>query len=300
MTSTKIALAIHGGAGLITKDLTPEQEAEYREALTLALEAGYAELEAGAPALEVVQQTIVMLEDCPLFNAGVGSVFNHLGVVECDAAVMTDEGRAGAVTCVRTVKNPIRLARMVMEKTPHLLLAGEGAEAFALEQGFPTEDPHYFHTELRYQQLLTARRAERVTLDYESLGTVGAVALDRNGELASGSSTGGMTNKHAGRVGDTPILGAGLWADTRCAISCTGRGEKFLGHLIAHRIAQRMELAGESLEEAVGESVEQVLEPGDGGLIALDAQGRTVMAFNSAGMFRGAADSEGRFEVAIW
>lgn len=297
----KYSLAIHGGAGLISKDLTPTQEQEYRAALESALKLGREMLSQGAEALEVVEETIVHLEDCPLFNAGAGSVFNHDGVVECDAALMSGRGESGAVTCVRTVKNPIRLARSVLRNSPHRLLAGAGAEAFALAQGFPKEDPHYFHTELRYGQLIKARRAKRITLDYESVGTVGAVALDSSGRLASGSSTGGMTNKHAGRVGDSPVLGAGLWADHRtCAVSCTGRGERFLRYLVAHRIANRMEFLGESLEQAVQESLECLLQPRDGGLIAVDSEGRVVLSFNSTGMFRGAADSEGRFEVAIW
>ncbi|MBI3924466.1 MAG: isoaspartyl peptidase/L-asparaginase [Armatimonadetes bacterium] len=293
------ALAIHGGAGLTDRNL--EGAEDYLEALEGVLRAGVGWLEDGVSSLDVVERTIEMLEECPLFNAGRGAVFNRLGAHELDAAIM--DGRTlscGAVTCVRTVRNPIRLARLVMERTPHLLLAGDGAEEFAREMGLERMDPHFFFTERRYRQLKQARNLQRVALDHE-FGTVGAVALDRERNLAAGSSTGGMINKMPGRVGDTPIVGAGLFADNRtCAVSCTGRGERFLGQVVAHRISDRVEFGGMDLEQAVEESLRQRLSPGDGGVIAVDPSGRLVLEKTAVGMFRGAADSGGRFEVAIW
>lgn len=292
------ALAIHGGAGLIQRNLSDEDEEAYLQALRHTLEVGVQLLQRGVQALDVVQATIEMMEDESIFNAGRGSVLNSGGFAECDAALMDGSTRAyGAVAASRRLKNPVAGARYVMDKTLHVLLCGEGADSLPL----PTEERTYFVTPLRQAQLEAAQVAKRVILDHEATGTVGAVALDVHGHLAAGSSTGGMTNKMVGRIGDTPIVGAGLYADDRtCAVSCTGRGEKFLGSLLAHRISNQMEFGGLSLRQAVDESFANLLEEGDGGLLAVDREGNLLMPFNTAGMFRGAADSNGRFELGIW
>ncbi len=296
------ALAIHGGAGLSERNLSGPQEQAYLEVLEATLRDGLVRLRKGQSSLDTVEQVTSALEDCPLFNAGRGSVFNSAGQVECDAALMVGRNLAfGGVTCVRRARNPIALARLVLEKTPHLILACQGAEQLARDHGLPLVEPEYFHTAQRYQQLLKARQRSEVWLDHEEKGTVGAVALDRQGNLAAASSTGGMTNKLPGRVGDTPIIGAGLYADNRtCAVSCTGRGEKFLNHLVAHRISNRIELGGSTLQQAAREALEDLLEAGDGGLIAITPGGELIAPFTSAGMFRGLADSHGLFQVAIW
>lgn len=286
-------LAIHGGAGTIRREeLTPEKEAAYRAGLDAALRAGGAVLEAGGSAEEAVLAAAMSLEDCPLFNAGRGSTFTAAGTIEMDAALMTSGGEAGAVTGVTRIRNPILAARAVMRETPHVLLAGAAADDFAAAQGLVMEDPAYFRTEHRHAQLLAAQAAQVVALDHDvatKMGTIGAVARDRHGALAAATSTGGMTNKRAGRVGDTPILGAGTWADAHVAISCTGTGEAFMRSAAAHEISALMRLAGKSLAEAAAEvALRRVPEAGGrGGLIAVDAAGHAALPFGTEGMYRG-------------
>lgn len=310
----KLALAIHGGAGTILRSaMTPELESEYRGGLESALQAGWAVLESGGSSLEAVEAAVVSLEDFPLFNAGRGSVFTHEGKNEMDAAIMDGASlRAGAVAFVRNVKNPVKLARLVMERTEHILLAGVGADQFAHEMGVEMADDAYFFTEHRYEQLLRAREEGVVQLDHTAeeaeiideseiahepkqgifankpIGTVGAVACDSQGRLAASTSTGGMTNKKFGRVGDTPIIGAGNYADDRVAVSCTGHGEYFMLGVTAFDVAARMKYKGLSLEDASSETISRLTSiGGEGGLIAVDAEGNLVLPFNSEGMYRG-------------
>jgi beta-aspartyl-peptidase (threonine type) len=293
------ALAIHGGAGVIPRSMEPEQAAAYRLALTRALRKGSGMLDEGGRALDAVEQVIRLMEDDPLFNAGRGAVFNHEGGHELDASIM--DGRTlecGAVTGVTTVKNPISLARRVMERTDHVLLSGAGAERFADEMGVDRVDPEYFSTERRRRQL-EKKLAEKAAAGEH--GTVGVVALDRHGDLAAGTSTGGLTDKLYGRVGDTPIIGAGTFADNAsCAVSATGRGEEFIRHGVALTVCRIVQREGKSLEVAAREVIHEILDRGDGGIVAIDANGRMALEFNSEGMYRGSADSSGRFEVAIW
>jgi beta-aspartyl-peptidase (threonine type) len=251
---------------------------------------------------------VKILEDSPLFNAGKGAVFNHAGVNELDASIMDGATeRAGAVAGLRHVRNPIELARLVMEKSPHVMLVGEGAEEFALEQGVDLVPGSYFYTERRWKQLEEAQKAERTaSLPGQDIGffsTVGAVARDGNGNLAAATSTGGMTNKRWGRVGDSPIIGAGTYADNdSCAVSATGSGEYFIRAVAAHEICARVRLAGVSAAEAARDVVQGKLKEigGDGGVIVVDKDGRISLEFNTEGMFRGARDSAGRREVAIY
>ena len=309
-----ISLALHGGAGTIPRgSLTPEKESAYRNALKAALGGGWYILQSGGSALDAVEATVVSLEDTPLFNAGRGAVFTHDGTHEMDASVMRGDTReAGAVAGVQGVRNPVSLARLVMEKSGHVLLAGRGAEAFAKTQGVRFEPAEYFFDAFRHEQLQGAKAAGRVQLDHASesptaldekkFGTVGAVALDAQGNLAAATSTGGMTNKKWGRVGDSPIIGAGTWADNRtCAISCTGDGEFFIRTATAHAVQALMRWGGKSLEEACEEVVmrELVEIGGEGGLVAVDAGGRVSLVFNSEGMYRAwrSGDGEG---VAIY
>jgi len=313
----KIAIAIHGGAGTIRRgDLTPELEAEYRAALEQALRAGYAVLEAGGTSLDAVVAAIMVMEDSPLFNAGKGAVFTNAGTNELDAAIMDGSNlAAGAVAGVKRVKNPITLARAVMEKSPHVMMIGEGAEAFAAEQGIEMVDPSYFFTERRWEQLQRAKAQEASTSaaptgarpplgpDDLKFGTVGAVALDRAGNLAAGTSTGGMTNKRWGRVGDVPIIGAGTYADNEsCAVSATGHGEYFIRNVVAHDICSIVRYTGASLAEAADRVVMQKLveRGGEGGVIAIDRAGNVVMTFNSEGMYRGAIDTQGNMTIGIY
>ena len=293
------AIAIHGGAGVIEKDKPPEEIQAYRAALESALRLGVSKLEAGESALDVVEAVVRQLEDAPEFNAGKGSVFTNDGRNELDAAIM--DGRdlsAGAVARVTTVKNPITLARGVMEQSKHVFMTGDGAEAFGAELGVETVDSDYFFTQRRYDQLEKARAKEK---EAEKHGTVGAVVRDKAGNLAAATSTGGMTNKRFGRIGDVPVIGAGTYADNRgAAVSCTGWGEKFIRNTVAYSVTARMRFGGASLEEAARGAIHDTLDPQDGGLIAVDQDGRLALVFNSLGMFRGAADASGRFEVAIW
>jgi beta-aspartyl-peptidase (threonine type) len=299
------ALAIHGGAGTISRDEPAAEITARREALTAALAAGQKILEEGGQALDCVEMVIRLLEDRPEFNAGKGAVFTHDGSHQLDASIM--DGRTllgGAVANVSTVANPISLARLVMEKSRHVLLMGKGAEQFALEMGIPAVGQEYFHTDHRYNQLQEALENDDYGLAGKiewKYGTVGCVVLDTQGNLAAGTSTGGMTNKRFGRVGDSPIVGAGNYADNRsCAISCTGTGEVFLQHTVARSVAAMMQYGDQSLEHAVKHMIHDELSEGDGGLIAVSKDGEIVMEYNSQGMYRGAADSSGRFDVAIW
>ncbi len=301
-----VAIAIHGGAGTILReDMTPEREAAFRAALENAVRAGHARLEAGEPALSAVRAAINLLEDSPLFNAGKGAVFNADGVNELDASVMTGHDRnAGAVSSVRRVRNPIDLAIAVMQRSPHVMLSGAGAETFAEEQGLVLVDPSYFHTDFRWQQLEEIRAGESAGLApaQSFWSTVGAVALDHEGNLAAGTSTGGMTNKRFGRVGDSPIIGAGTFADNAsCAVSATGHGEYFIRWVVAYDICARV-AGGSPLAEAADTVINDVLVKagGSGGVISLDRQGHIAMPFNTAGMYRASIDVDGTLTVAIY
>jgi beta-aspartyl-peptidase (threonine type) len=292
------AIAIHGGAGNIPRDKPEEEVERYKTALRESLELGRGLLAEGAAALDVVEQVIRRLEDDPLFNAGRGAVFNHEGQHELDASIMDGSTLAcGGVAGVTTVRHPITLARHVMQDTKHVLMAGAGAERFADEAGVERVEPVWFSTPRRREALERAREEDRKEREH---GTVGVVVLDREGHLAAGTSTGGLTNKRYGRVGDSPIIGAGTYADDRsCAVSGTGRGEEFIRRAIARSIAARVEWDGLDVEAAAEEMI-GTLEPGDGGVIVVGRTGEIAMVFNTTGMYRGAADSNGRFEVAIW
>ncbi len=305
-----ISIAIHGGAGTIPKgSLNPEQELAYRQALNNALQKGYALLEAGASALDAVEAAVRELEDTPLFNAGRGAVFTAEGTHELDASIMDGQTlEAGAVSMVRGVRNPVSLARLVMERSGHVFLAGAGAETFARAQGCTFESEDYFYDEFRYQQWLSVRGTEHTQLDHsvkkdEKFGTVGAVALDQHGNIAAATSTGGMTNKKFGRVGDSPMIGAGNYANnSTCAVSCTGSGEFFIRAVVAYDVSCLMEYKGLSLADACQEVVHKRLLDigGDGGLIAVDPQGNICLSFNTEGMYRGAKSSDGTDFVAIY
>ena len=303
-----IAIAIHGGAGVINRaTMTEEHERAYRADLGRALDAGYAVLDAGGSSLDATVAAVRILEDSPYFNAGHGAVFSNSGINELDAAIMDGATRkAGAVAGVRHVRNPIELARMVMERTSHVLLTGEGAEEFALEHGVALVPASYFYTERRWQQLEEARRGEKVAaadLDIGYFGTVGAVARDRKGNLAAATSTGGTTNKRWGRIGDSPIIGAGTYADNAsCAVSATGSGEYFIRAVVAHEICARVRIGGQSAADASRDVVHKTLTEigGDGGVIVVDRSGALSLEFNTEGMFRGARDSRGRREVDIY
>jgi len=303
-----LAIAIHGGAGVIDPaKMTPERAASYRAGLAAALDAGYAILERGGSSVDAVTAAVRTLEDDPQFNAGRGAVLNHAGDAELDAAIMDGNGpRAGAVAGVRHVKNPVELARLVMEKSPHVLLVAEGAEEFALEQGVVLVPRDYFRTEARIRELDEARKAEAEQLRAAApggTGTVGAVALDRAGHLAAATSTGGITNKHRGRVGDSPIVGAGTYADDEsCAVSGTGQGEFFIRQVVAYDICALVQYRHLTLAQAVRELIHEKLRRtgGEGGVIAVDRSGNIAMDFNSVGMFRGARDSRGRRDIAMY
>ena len=299
-----VALVIHGGAGVIERSkMTPEREAAYRAGLAAALDAGYAVLERGGPSLDAVETAVRTLEDDPNFNAGLGAVLTHEGDAELDAAIMDGSGpRAGAVAAVLHVKNPIDLARLVMDSSPHVLLVGEGAEEFALEHGVVLVPRSYFRTERRIQELESERRAADQKLK-DAGGTVGAVALDRAGNLAAATSTGGLTNKHRGRVGDSPLIGAGTYASNEsCAVSGTGQGEYYIRQVVAYDICALTEYRHLPLAQAVHQVIHEKLKRtgGEGGVIALDPAGHMVMDFNSVGMFRGARDSTGRREIGMY
>ncbi|EPM38394.1 isoaspartyl peptidase/L-asparaginase family protein [Vibrio natriegens] len=290
------SIAIHGGAGAMSKGkLTPEQEQEIEDILKGIIEAGLASLQDGANALDVVQAAVNQLEDCTWFNAGKGAVFNHEGKHELDASIMCGKSLdAGAVSGIRFSPNPIDVARAVMDKSPHVYLGGEGAEQFVRDLGLAQVENTYFSTEMRYQQLQSALKAQEVILeptdnDYK-YGTVGAVVKDKHGNLAAATSTGGITNKQYGRIGDSPVIGSGTYANNQtCAVSATGHGEHFLRHVVGHNISSRMSLASESLVQAAKHVVFDDLPStgGSGGVIAVDSQGNLTLPFNPEGMYRG-------------
>ncbi|MGB7068106.1 MAG: isoaspartyl peptidase/L-asparaginase [Pyrinomonadaceae bacterium] len=338
----RAALAIHGGAGTIERSsMTAALELEYRGGLENALRIGWAILEKGGGSLDTVEATVAALEDFPLFNAGRGSVFTHEGKIEMDAAIMDGKSlKAGAVAFVRNVKNPVKLARLVMDRTEHVLLAGDGAMQFAEQMNVELADDAYFFTDNRWLQLQQAKEVGRVQLDHhrsepqaaangcqydvepeprqinsvtttgipeskidnpKPLGTVGAVACDMNGNLAAATSTGGMTNKRFGRVGDTAIIGAGTYADETCAISCTGHGEYFMRGVSAYDVTARVKYKGLGLIAAASQTIENLTAiGGEGGLIAVDAIGNVVLPFNSAGMYRGSISADGGIVVNIY
>ncbi|HVT31862.1 MAG TPA: isoaspartyl peptidase/L-asparaginase [Rhodanobacteraceae bacterium] len=295
----KPLLVIHGGAGVIAKTVTPERERAVRTELERALRKGYAVLAGGGSSLDAVGAAISTMEDSGTFNAGKGAVFNHDGKNELDAAIMDGATlRAGSVANVHTVKNPILLARAVMDKSPHVMLVGEGAEIFAKSVGMKPVPPKYFFTEMRWKELQEALKEEKSGHH----GTVGAVAMDRAGHLAAGTSTGGITNKRYGRVGDSPIIGAGTYADAHCAVSATGWGEFYIRATAAKDICARMEYAHTPLAEAASTVVMDIVPKlgGDGGVIAIDDEGDIAMPFNTEGMFRGTIDVEGRVRILIF
>ena len=291
------AIVIHGGAGTILREkMTSEMETAYKVKMEEAILAGYRILDSGGTAIEAVKTSIIILENSPLFNAGKGAVFNHEGKNELDAAIMDGSNRkAGAVAGVTVVKNPILAAYSVMTQTPHVLLSGKGADEFAKSIGLEIVDPSYFYTEARYKSLMEelSREAKKNSLDKNpnnSSGTVGAVALDRYGNIAAGTSTGGMNNKRYGRIGDTPVIGAGTYADNNtCAISATGHGEFFIRKVVAYDIAAKMKYLKISLQEAATQVIMDELPSfgGNGGVIGIDTQGNMIMEFNTAGMYRG-------------
>lgn len=300
------SIAIHGGAGTLPRaEMTPDREAAYRMGLEAALDAGYAVLDRGGTGLDAVTTAVRILEDDPLFNAGRGAVLTHEATVELDASIMDGEHlAAGAIAGVWHVRNPIELARAVMEHSPHVMLIGAGAEEFALARGLTLVPNDYFKTETRKAQLRRVLVGDtRPANELSALGTVGAVARDRAGNLAAATSTGGMTAKRYGRVGDTPIVGAGTYADNKyCAVSATGHGEYFIRVAVAHDICARVAYGGISLAAAADAVVMDRLAKmgGEGGIIAIDAAGQVVTSFNSEGMFRGACSSDGKREVAIY
>jgi len=309
-------IVVHGGAGTILKeDMTPELEKAYQEGLQQALDASYAVLEKGGTAVNAVKAAIVVLEDNVLFNAGRGSVFTKKGLQEMDAAIMdgTDLS-AGAVAAVRNVRNPIELATEVMRNSNHVFLSGKGANDFAIKQGIKLEPDEYFFSQFRYDQWKAIRDSDNYSLDHtnhqleelmrdKKFGTVGAVACDVHGNIAGATSTGGMTNKKYGRIGDSPLIGSGTYANNKtCAISCTGHGEMFIRTVASYDVSCLMEYKGYSLQEAMEIVVHDKLMKlqGEGGMIGVDAKGNAAMVFNSAGMYRGLKNSAGRNEVLIY
>jgi len=309
-----VVIVIHGGAGVIERArMTAEREASYRAGLAAALDAGYAVLEGGGSALDAVGAAVRTMEDDPQFNAGRGAVLNHDGICELDAAIMDGSGpRAGAVAGVHHVKNPIDLARLVMDNSPHVLLAGQGAEEFALAQGVVLVPESYFITPQRLRELEEEKRAAASRPPSapppirppapKGMGTVGAVALDRTGHLAAATSTGGISNKLYGRIGDTPIIGAGTYAGESCAVSGTGQGEFYIRQVVAYDICAMVQYQHLTLARAVEVMMHDKLKRtgGEGGVIALDHDGNFAMDFNSAGMHRGVRDSRGRRDIAMY
>lgn len=316
----KITLVIHGGAGTITRAaLTPAKEAAYKEKLCEALNSGFEVLVRGGSSTEAVITAITILEDSPLFNAGKGAVFTSEGKNELDASIMEGKShKAGAVAGVTTIKNPIKAAFAVMEKSPHVMMAGKGAEDFARAQGVEIVSPDWFYSEERFRQLQKIRDSDSIKLDHsiedkgkgqipnsndEKFGTVGAVALDQFGNLAAGTSTGGMTNKKYGRIGDSPIIGAGTYADNgSCAVSATGHGEFFIREVVAYDIAALMKYNQMTVSQAAEKVVLEKLAKinAEGGVIALDASGNLSMPFNTAGMYRGYIRTKGSPHVFIF
>ena len=312
----RFSIAIHGGAGTILRaDMTPELELAYMNGLQDAVNAGYAVLEEGGSATNAVKAAIVILEDNLLFNAGRGSVFTKKGVQEMDAAIMDGKDlSAGAVAGVRNVRNPIELAAEVMHNSNHVFLSGKGANDFAIKQGIKLEPDEFFFSQFRYDQWKAIRDSDNYSLDHthqgleelmkdKKFGTVGAVACDLNGNIAAATSTGGMTNKKYGRIGDSPLIGCGTYANNKtCGISCTGHGEPFIRAVAAYDVSCLMEYKGMSLREAMDEVVNHKLMKmnGEGGMIGVDASGNVAMIFNSAGMYRGMRNSEGENFIGIY
>ena len=311
-----VTLVIHGGAGNIHPGMmTPEEEQAYTQGLQTALDAGYKILSGGGSSMDAVVAAIVELEDNPLFNAGKGAVYTKKGLNEMDAALMNGKTLgAGAIAGVRNIKNPIRLAREVMEHSGHVFLSGKGASEFALSRGMEQVPDEYFFNKLRYEQWLEIRHSDSYQLDHKGdnlkgapndfkFGTVGAVACDEQGNLAAGTSTGGMTNKRFGRIGDSAVIGAGTYANNKtCAISCTGHGEPFIQSVVSYDVSCLMEYKGLSLKEACDTVIKEKLLAigGEGGLIAVDNQANGVYSFNSKGMYRGMKSSTGIDEVAYY
>jgi beta-aspartyl-peptidase (threonine type) len=314
METKKIGLAIHGGAGTIERSsMTPEKEREYRAGLERALSAGYEILKRGGSSLDATEAAVRVLEDDPSFNAGRGSVFTSAGTNEMDASIM--DGRtlkAGAVASVKHIKNPIDLARLVMEKSPHIMLDCAGAEAFATANGIELIDQKYFFTQERWDALQKVKAAEKhrasgdgksfLITDQDRHGTVGAVALDKGSNLAAATSTGGMTNKMPGRIGDTPVIGAGTYANNQtCAVSCTGDGEYFIRASAAHEVSALMQYRALKLQEAAQTALDTVQQlGGTGGLIAIDKNGEIALPFNTNGMYRAYVDPNGKFVIEIY
>ncbi len=310
MNQKKFALVVHGGAGTIERDkMTADKEREYRSGLEKALRAGYDVLNTGGSSLDATEAAVRVLEDDPHFNAGKGAVFTSAGTNELDAAIMDGKTlKAGTVAVLRRIKNPVELARLVMERSPHVMLSGEGAEKFATENGVRLVDQKYFFTQERWDALQKMKAAEKnrhakmIITDQDRHGTVGAVALDQNGNLAAATSTGGTTNKRPGRVGDSPIIGGGTYANnTTCAVSATGEGEYFIRATVAHDISALMEYRGMKLQDAAQIVLDKVVKlGGTGGLIAVDREGNIALPFNTSGMYRGHVDPSGRFVIEIY
>lgn len=312
--SGKYVLVVHGGAGTISRQtMTPEREAQYRAGIEAALKAGYKIIEEGGEALDAVEAAVRILEDDSLFNAGKGSVFTHDGRNELDASIMDGRNRnAGAIAGVTIIKNPITAARAVMEKSEHVMLAGRGAELFAIEQNIDTVSPEYFRTEPRWRGLQRSLRVDSLKKvnstaslpadPDQKFGTVGCVALDKNGNLAAGTSTGGMNNKKYGRIGDAPIIGAGSFADNNTvAVSCTGWGEFYIRNVVAYDVSAQMEYKNLNIAEASASVIKKVGDAGgNGGLIAIDKNGNIAMPFNTSGMYRGAITKDGKIEVYFY
>ncbi len=307
----KIVLVIHGGAGAPPRNtLSPELEKQYRSALEQALKAGHAALLRKGSSLDAVESAIRVLEDSPLFNAGKGAVFNREGRQELNASIMDGKTKkAGAVAGICRLKNPISAARLIMEKSEHVFMIGEGCERFCRDQGMPLVSPLYFHTDKAWQALLKAelkakeKSTSRAVVEPTHFGTVGAVALDANGNIAAGTSTGGITYVRPGRVGDSPIIGAGTYAENEsCGVSCTGKGEFFIRFTVASDIAARMKYRGDSLKKATSEVLAALpkIPGGTGGIIALDRQGNAAMINNTSGMFRGSIMQSGKISVSIY
>ncbi|MBW2937359.1 isoaspartyl peptidase/L-asparaginase [Aureisphaera sp. CAU 1614] len=316
--SLKFAIVIHGGAGTILKEnMSDSLETAYRNKLEEAIKVGHEILKNGGTALEAVTNAINVMEDSPLFNAGKGAVFTHEETNELDASIMDGNTlNAGAVAGVTHIKNPINLAYEVMVNSEHVMLAGNGAEEFAKLRGFELVDPYYFYTENRFQSLQRIKQKEKTELDHNGktafadpfikdskFGTVGCVALDKNGSIAAGTSTGGMTNKRWNRIGDAPIIGAGTYANNAtCGVSSTGWGEYFIRAMVAHDISAMMEYKGVSLQEATQEVIHKKIPAlgGDGGIVALDKDGNIAMEFNTAGMYRAYINTEGELFIGIY
>lgn len=304
------SIAIHGGAGTLVKGMmTPELESQYKQALKVALERGYDVLDKGGTAIDAVEEAVKLLEDSPLFNAGKGSVFTANETHEMDASIMDGKTlNAGAVSLISGIKNPVSLAKDVMEKSEHVFLAGEGAMQFAKQLHYEIEGAQYFYDKFRHNQWLEIKDTDSFQLDHATkkdskFGTVGAVACDQEGNIAAATSTGGMTNKKWGRVGDSPMIGAGNYANNKtCAISCTGSGEFFIRGVVAYDVACLMEHKSLSLKDAANEVInKRILEiKGDGGLIAVDTQGNITMPFNTEGMYRASKTSEGKEDISIY